>query len=88
MKIFNALMQNEQIKRAVLIEFGFGYANPKKVVNWVKKQFPEKYVEIADQIKMNSIVTDFMPREVELTSRSERDKILNNFEKVLDKVRR
>ena len=39
MRIFDELMKDSYIKRAVLVEFGFGEVNKKKVVGWVKKSF-------------------------------------------------
>lgn len=41
--MYNILMNDKDVKRAVLIEFGFGEVNPKEVEKWVRVNFPMEY---------------------------------------------
>ena len=43
MTIYNELMKDDDIKRSVLIEFGFGTVNKLDVVEWVKEKYPDEY---------------------------------------------
>ena len=78
MTIYDLMMQDEKIKKSVLIEFGFGEISPKKVEAWFKKLNPDTYAQFKQQCK-NSNVLGFNPKSVEATTRAERDAILDNF---------
>jgi hypothetical protein len=83
-KIFNVLMEDAQIKRAVLIKFGFGNVNKKKVVEWIKKEFPFEYAEAKHNASLSkSNVVEFSSRESEMMSADERSAFLDDVMKKL-----
>ncbi|MFC4183017.1 hypothetical protein [Saccharococcus thermophilus] len=82
LNLLNELLQNKEIRKQVLIEFGFGSANPKKVLKFIQEKFPTEYAELSSRETLNNPkVAQFMPKEIELSSRAERDAILDNFER-------
>lgn len=82
LNLLSELLKNKEIRKQVLIEFGFGNANPKKVLKFIQEKFPFEYAELSSKtIPNSSKVVQIMPKEVELSSRDERDAILDNFER-------
>jgi hypothetical protein len=82
-QLFTELMNEPDIKRAVLVQFGFGQVNKSKVNKWVKDQFPVKFAEIKKSIPSTTVVK-FEPNETETTTREERDAFLGNVMGKLD----
>lgn len=76
MRIFDELMKDSHIKRAVLVEFGFGDVSKKKVVDWVKKQFPLQFADIKKGIPTSKVV-GFSSGESEMMTAKERTDFLN-----------
>ena len=76
MRIFDELMKDSHIKRAVLVEFGFGDVSKKKVVDWVKKQFPLQFADIKKGIPTSKVV-GFSSGESEMMTAKERSDILD-----------
>ncbi|MBT2616125.1 MULTISPECIES: hypothetical protein [unclassified Bacillus (in: firmicutes)] len=83
MKIFTELMKNDQIKRSVLIKFGFGDVNKSEVEKWVKETYPEIYHKINKNLKSTKVV-EFSPREAEMITEEERTAILDRVENYLE----
>jgi hypothetical protein len=84
-QLFNELMKDDQIKRAVLVKFGFGNVNKSKVTKWVKEQYPVQYAEVKKNIPSKKVV-EFSPNETEMTSREERDAFLDKVMGKLDSI--
>ncbi|MBD8004553.1 hypothetical protein [Bacillus norwichensis] len=84
-QLFTEIMKDDQIKRAVLVKFGFGNVNKSKVNNWVKEQFPTRFAEIKKNLPPKKIVK-FASNETEMTSRKERDAFLDNVTDVLTEI--
>ncbi|RBW69464.1 hypothetical protein [Bacillus taeanensis] len=81
MTVFNEMIKDEAIKKQVLIEFGFGNVQVKQVEKWLKDTYPSKYAELKKKVK-NGNVVGFNPKSVEVTTREERDAILDKVEQV------
>jgi hypothetical protein len=84
-QLFTQLMKDEDIKKAVLVEFGFGNVNKLKVNKWVKEQFPVQYAEIKKNIPSKKVV-EFASNETEMTTREERDVFLDRVIGKLDSM--
>jgi hypothetical protein len=82
-QVFTELMNDPQIKRAVLVQFGFGDVNKSKVNKWVKEQFPIQFADIKKNIPSSKVVK-FESNETETTTRQERDAFLENVMGKLD----
>lgn len=76
MELFKELMKNDQIKRSVLIHFGFGNVNKSKVEKWVEKTYPEFFYEIKKNMRFTNLV-EFAPREIEILTANERSALLD-----------
>lgn len=76
MRLFAELMKNDEIKRSVLIEFGFGNVNKLEVVKWVKEKYPFKYFNVKKGMESIDLI-EFAPREIEMMTAEERTSILN-----------
>lgn len=93
--IYDLIMIVPKLKRAVLIEFGFGAVKPKKVEQWVRYNYPIEYqkVKTAQQLINNALIEagyekfNVIPFEVEATTQQERsaflDLALENFEDII-----
>lgn len=82
MEIFSELMKNDQIKRNVLIKFGFGTVNRSEVERWVKEKFPETYCAIKKGLKSTKVI-QFAPKETEMITAEERSAFLDRAENYL-----
>ncbi|MEC1697736.1 hypothetical protein [Schinkia azotoformans] len=87
MTIYDLMMQDEKIKKSVLIEFGFSELQPRKVEEWFKKENPDTYAQFKQQCKNDNVI-GFNPKSVEASTRAERDAILDNFMNQTKKTRK
>ncbi|MEC1772810.1 helix-turn-helix domain-containing protein [Schinkia azotoformans] len=83
MQIFNAIMNNEDyenIRKEVLIEFGFGAADPVQIVNWFGINYPDDYDWIVSEMEENGLhkgIKEVVPSKIQLMSSKDRDNLLN-----------
>ncbi|USK69196.1 hypothetical protein [Peribacillus asahii] len=80
MTIVEQAMQNEELRKAILIEFGFGEVKPKKVEKWLKEQYPVQFAEL----KRNTKKSNVLQFSTELTTAEERTAFLDRVMKVID----
>lgn len=80
MSIAELAMQNPDLRRAILVEFGFGHVSPKKVEKWLREKYTVQYAEL----KRNSKKSNVIQFETELTTSEHRTKILNNCLNIID----
>ncbi|MGD6831405.1 hypothetical protein ACQCT5_04545 [Sutcliffiella halmapala] len=76
MTVYDLIMQNDNYRKQVLIQFGFGEVQPKKVETWFKKLNPVVFNQFKKDLK-NGNVVGFNPKTTEATTREERDALLD-----------
>lgn len=81
--VYDAIMLDPDLKKEVLIKFGFGQVEPKRVEEWFKKKRPETYHALRKALHTDKVV-GFNPRETEATSKEYRNQVLDNFMAQLD----
>ncbi|MEC1726946.1 helix-turn-helix transcriptional regulator [Schinkia azotoformans] len=83
MQIFNQIMNNEDyenIRKEVLIQFGFSEADPVRIVDWFEAHYPDDYDWIISEIEENGLhngIKEVVPSKVQLMSRQDRDNLLD-----------
>lgn len=76
MSIYEQAMQDQQFRKIVLVQFGFGEHVPVKVERFLKKNYPYKVAEWRKQAASQKVV----PMVAEGMSKGQRDKILDKEE--------
>lgn len=87
MTVYDLIMQNENYRKQVLIQFGFGEVQPKKVESWFKKLNPLVFNQFKKDLK-NGNVVGFNPKTTEATTREERDALLDKAMKHMEQQER
>lgn len=83
MQVFNEIMNNEDyenIRKEVLIQFGFSEADPVRIVDWFEAHYPDDYEWIVSEIEENGLhngIKEVVPSKVQLMSRQDRDNLLD-----------
>ncbi len=77
--IVQQAMKDEFLRKQILVEWGFGRVNEKRVEKWLKKEFPFEYAEL----KRNTEQSNVIPIATDLTTAEERTDFLN---RVLAKI--
>lgn len=67
-------MDDQSLRKKVLIEFGFGTVNPIKVEKWVKKHYPATF----NQLRKNAVQEKVIHMEREAMTAQQRTKLIDN----------
>lgn len=79
MTIVQQAMQDQFLRKQILVEWGFGQINEKRVEKWLKQHFPFEYANL----KRNTEQSKVIPFATDLTTAEERTDFLN---RVLNKI--
>ena len=74
MNMYELIMNDQKLRKQVLIEFGFGTVNPIKVEKWVKKHYPSSF----NQLRKNAVQEKIVQLEREATTAEYRTKLIDN----------
>lgn len=83
MQIFNSIMNHEDyenIRKEVLIQFGFNSASPTEIVNWFEAHYPDEYEWIVSEIEekgLHNDIKEVVPKKVQLMGKQDRNNLLN-----------
>jgi len=75
--IYDVIMLDPELKKEVLIQFGFGQVEPRKVEEWFKKERPQTFHTLKKALR-NDKVLGFNPKESEASSKEYRNQVLDN----------
>ncbi|MFJ8264763.1 hypothetical protein [Peribacillus asahii] len=80
MTIVEQAMKNAELRRAILVEFGFGEVKPKKVEKWLKEHYPVQFAKLKSNTKKSNV----LQFSTELTTAEERTAFLDRVMKIID----
>lgn len=83
MRIYDGIMLEVDLKKEILIEFGFGEVSPIEVEKYIRNKYPMRYktikigvTRINEVYKSNNLV---IPFKTETMTREQRNATLDNF---------